>query len=211
MSQQNSPQSKNDRISQVLKMLQAGQPRDKIADQFGYSTWKSLDIYMRRHGFSWDGQKQLYTISIPAVPPEEESNLPSADINPAEVVRLFSMGILDSREIAKRTGFSGHKEMALYMLQHGYIWSATSLNYINPNSAPPQVDLAGNHAEDLQKTSELKIDHLEIGNGNICLEKYKTLLEFLWQSRDQLIKIIETTNTENQIQIYTIPVSYTHL
>jgi len=199
MSQQNSQKVKNERVCQVLKMLKEGQPRDKIADQFGYSTWKSLDIYMRRHGFSWDAQRHLYTLSIAEAPPKEESNSASTDINPEEIVRLFSIGILDSREIAKRTGFSGHKEMASYMLRHGYIWSATSLNYINPNPSPRNGDLETTSEDNLSKTREV------MGNTNVTLDKYISLLEFLWQSRDQLIKVIESMTTENRIRIYTIP------
>jgi hypothetical protein len=205
MSQQNSQQIKNDRISQVLKMLQEGQAREKIADQFGYSTWKSLDIYMRRHGFSWDSQRHLYTLSIPESSAKEESHLPSPDINPEDVVKLFSIGILDSREIAKRTGFSGHKEMATYMLRHGYKWSAASLNYINLNPSPTKAGFEENSEEDLIENREIQTDHFATVNGTLSIEKYKTLLEFLWQSREQLIKVIESMNTENKIRVYTVP------
>ncbi|KUO73698.1 MAG: hypothetical protein APF81_01985 [Desulfosporosinus sp. BRH_c37] len=204
MSQQNNQQVKNDRINQVLKMLKEGLPRDKIADQFGYSTWKSLDIYMRRHGFTWDSQGQLYTLALPETPPKEELTLPSIEINPEDVVKLFSIGILDSREIAKRTGFSGHKEMATYMLRHGYIWSAAALNYINPNPTTSKGDLEDS-VENLRETRDVQTDNFAMGNGTLAIEKYKTLLEFLWKSRDQLIKIIESMNTENKIRVYTVP------
>lgn len=205
MAQPNNQQVKNERINQVLRMLQAGQPRDKIADQFGYSTWKSLDIYMRRHGFTWDSHRQLYTKAAPEPPPQEELSMPNLEINPEDVVKLFSIGILDSREIAKRTGFSGHKEMATYMLRHGYIWSASSLNYINPNPAPLQVGLAGISEDDFPEIKEVQTDGYATHNGNLSIDKYKTLLEFLWQSRDQLIKVIESMKTEHKIQVYTLP------
>lgn len=133
-------QVKSDRISQVLKMLQEGQPRDKIADQFGYST----------------------------------------------------------------LGFSGHKEMATYMLRHGYIWSASSLNYINPNPAPTGVGLAVIE-KNLHDTSEVQTEHLAMATANLSFDKYKTLLDFLWQYRDQLIKVIESMNMENEMRVYTIP------
>jgi len=213
MAQQNSQASKNDRVKQILEMLLDGQPRDKIADQFGYSTWKSLDIYMRRRGYSWNSQRHVYvnTVSEPLV--KEEPSVLSADshqaevnptdINPEDVVRLFSIGILDAREIAKRTGFTGHKEMATYMLRHGYQWSSTSLNYINTNPAPPKLCLANITEESLIKTDEVYTSHAL--TGNVAIEKYLTLLEFLWQSRDNLIKIIESMNVEDKIQVYHVP------
>lgn len=214
MSQQSSQHVKHERVRQILELLQAGQARDKIADQFGYSTWKSLDIYMRRHGFSWNSQRHIYTNAESEAPLQEESSVSSADnnfrvnpadINPEEVVRLFGMGILDARDIAKRIGFSGHKEMANYMLRCGYVWSSASQNYINSNPPSPQTDLTSDATtlNSLHSGDELHKSHTATGNINI--DKYEPLLEFLWQSRDKLINFIESLNDGNKIPIYHIP------
>ena len=213
MSQQNSQRAKTERVSQILEMLLEGQPRDKIADQFGYSTWKSLDIYMRRHGFSWNNQTQIYTKTAPETPALEPLNCPNPDnnaaadsdpteINPEDVVRLFSFGILDARDIAKRAGFASHKEMATYMLRRGYIWSSVSSNYINSN--PHSEAFSDSSTEDILSETE-EVQTSPSLTGNASFEKYRTLLEFLWQSRDNLIKVIESMNVDDKIRVYHIP------
>jgi len=155
MSEQITQPAKNERVSRILEMLSEGKPRDKIADQFGYSTWKSLDIYMRRHGFSWDSQRQIYTQAVVEEPAKEEFKSPNVDVHPEDIVRLFNTGILGAREIAKKVGFLGHKEMATYMLRHGYVWSSTSLNYKNTNHSNSRYVLIAGRRIFLMKKSML--------------------------------------------------------
>ncbi|WP_088188283.1 hypothetical protein, partial [Desulfosporosinus sp. FKA] len=196
MSQRNRLCIKKERVDQILELLEAGQPREEIADQFGYSTWKSLDIYMRRHGFMWDSQNQIYTNSTLKATLKEPTALHGNDINPdsvadltfnpEEVVRLFSLGILDARDIAKRMGFSSHKEMAAYMLRRGYVWSPTTLNYIS--TAATQDKLTSDTTVAPKPSSETEPENISLNplSGNNNYDKYTSLLEFLWQSRDKL-------------------------
>lgn len=93
--------------------------------------------------------------------------------------------------------------MAAYMLRHGYIWPSSSLNYINKNPAPLKVSLESSADETLSKT--LKVHTSPSSTESMAIEKYLTLLEFLWQSRDNLIKVIESMNSENKVQVYHIP------
>lgn len=193
---------KQERVVQILEMLKAGQPRDKIADQFGYSNWKSLDIYMRRHGFSWDSQRHIYKKVLSENLSEKEMNSSFKanntldDVSPEDIIRLFNTGILDARDIAKRTGFPGHKEMAAYMRHKGYIWSSDTMNYINSNPSTNTEDA-------LPEQNQIHIDH-SFSEVRIN-DKYLSLLEFLWESRDRLIKIIEAKNDDSKIKIYNIP------
>lgn len=205
MSQQDYQQAKNERISTVLKMLKEGLPRQEIADQFGYSTWKSLDIYMRRHGFSWDAQRHIYTFTVPELPSEKEQviKIGSPSVNPDEIVRLFGMGLLDPREIAKKTGFTGHKEMAAYMLRNGYIWSSESHNYISSQAASSKGILPT--SADLNNDSNGTTLNLIGGSKLNSINKYISLLEFLWESREKLLKIIDSIKDENRIRIFNIP------
>ena len=202
---------KRERVSQILEMLQAGQPRERIADQFGYSTWKSLDIYMRRHGFTWDSRRQIYTNAESEATFKKPTRAPIAedgdltDVNPEEIIRLFSLGILDAREIAKKKGFSGHKEMAAYMLRRGYVWSSATSNYIDSNPYQEKAGLntcavvQNNPQESYQLHTVHSLSEVPVD------QKYITLLEFLWQSRDKLIKLLESMNTKDKIRVYTIP------
>lgn len=206
-------QTASDRVTEILDMLSAGQSRDTIANKFGYSTWKSLDIYMRRHGFTWDSHTQIYSKATPQSTAKESQNCPSMDmvalnsisedINPEDIVRLFNLGILDARDIAKRVGFTTHKEMAAYMFQQGYVWSPSALNYINSNPVSTKINLEDSTPNSLSGTEEA--DPVPSMKGNNSLEKYGTLLEFLWKYRDNLVKIIESMNGDKQIKVYHVP------
>lgn len=209
MSQGNCQRTNSERVSQILKMLQAGQPRDKIADQFGYSTWKSLDIYMRRRGFIWDSQHRIYTSGVPGAPSNEEltiqsvGNVNPADVAPEEIVRLFNLGIFDAREIAKRLGFSGHKEMANYMLRREYIWSSSSLNYVCTHPAPLKTCSGPEATDSLLRRNDV---HFDPSLAEVMTnDNYVTLLEFLWKSRDKLIKAIEFINDGDKTRVFHIP------
>lgn len=215
MSQQNRSCIKKERVDQILELLKAGRLREEIADQFGYSTWKSLDIYMRRHGFIWDGQNQIYTNSLLKTDLKDPSDLRSNDIspssiedltfNPEEVVRLFGLGILDARDIAKRVGFSSHKEMAAYMLRRGYVWSPTTLNYLNTNASEDKLNLDTNVASKTSSETEPEIINKNSVSESNTYDKYTSLLEFLWQSRDKLIKIVESMTEISNINVYHVP------
>lgn len=51
------------RVNATLKGLLEGKTREDLAQAFGLSNWKSLDMYMRRKGFAWEGNEKTY---IPA-------------------------------------------------------------------------------------------------------------------------------------------------
>ena len=53
----------DERVNTTLGGLMEGKTREVLAEGFGLGGWKSLDIYMRRKGFVWDGSNNTY---IPA-------------------------------------------------------------------------------------------------------------------------------------------------
>lgn len=112
----------------VLTKLMEGITREGIAKELGHKNYRTIDMYMRRHGYAWDGQKQLYVMKI------EENNFNSniednANGKIQRIITYFSMG-MDPMEIAKRLGFNDHKTMAAYMKAKDYIWSSTKSNYV---------------------------------------------------------------------------------
>ncbi|SHN79494.1 hypothetical protein [Desulfitobacterium chlororespirans] len=208
MSQLQNQQGKASRVNEILNKLRSGQSREAISVHYGYSTWKSLDMYMRRNGFTWDSQRRIYT-NAEAGSTEGPSSAGTdlTEINPAEIIRLFELGILDAREIAKKTGFPSHKDMAAFMRRRGYIWSSTESNYMDSNPSPQEQSLnsIGKNEDTLARVAaEHSRSSLSEGFPS---DKYITLLEFLWNSRDKLIKMIESIeeSESHKVQVYTIP------
>ena len=48
----------------VLSKLMEGNTRDDIAKMLGHKNYRSIDMYMRRNGYIWNSEKQLYVIKI---------------------------------------------------------------------------------------------------------------------------------------------------
>ena len=114
------------RAKEVIEALENGDSREELADRYDYSTWKSLDVYMRRKGFRYDSETENYYVpeeeAKEAVPIEDDSRV-------SLVVSLFSEGDLNSKEIASRLGFDDHRELSQFMSKKGYQWSAEDCNY----------------------------------------------------------------------------------
>lgn len=200
----------NDRVSQILRLLGEGKKREDIALSYHYSTWKSLDIYMRRHGFIWNPINNTYILnsttseaSVTVHEPIQEAD----KIKPEEIVRLFETGFLDAREIAQKTGFTDHKAMAAYMLQHNYVWSADLKNYVNNSTektAEANTDSVITDSVINEALVVQNIPGLNVGTAYLNIEKYASLLEFLWQNREKLLRILETMKVEEQVRIYNV-------
>ena len=116
-----------DRAKEVIEALESGSSREELAEKYDYSTWKSLDVYMRRKGFKYDTDKENYY-----VPEKETAKDPvpiEADSKVSLVISLFSEGNLKFKEIASRLGFADHRELSQFMAKKGYQWSAKDGNY----------------------------------------------------------------------------------
>lgn len=203
MSYSNDQVAQKERISLIIDQLSQGVPRDIIAEQFGYKNWKCLDTYMRRHGYYWDRIRKAYLGAERDTSSKSDSTRFDTKSSPDDIIRLFSIGLLDAKQIAGKMGFAGHKEMGEYMRSHGYIWSSNAMNYIlSPNSKSVDTPFKGSIDISL-------MDYNEIGSqskvSSFETEKYEMLLDFLWQSRDQLVKLIESYNASHHVNLYNIP------
>jgi hypothetical protein len=116
------------KVKEILERLDAGESREEIAADYDYSSWKSLDVYMRRKGFRYDGEGYVPD------EPEEKSIVPkNAGSKEALIISLFDSE-KDPRAIAKQTGFSDHRELADFMEKRGYSWSSSAENYLQTES-----------------------------------------------------------------------------
>ncbi len=110
----------------ILKNLMAGKTREEIAKSLNHKSFRTLDMYMRRHGYVWDGDKQTYVSKLSNGNKEEYI---SSSSKVDKILHLFKAGI-DPKEIAMRVGMRDHLAMADYMKSKGYMWSTKKQNYI---------------------------------------------------------------------------------
>ena len=116
------------KVNRVIKLLKEGQTREVIAKNMGYSTYKSLDMYLRRKNFYWDSKIKNYVPNINKSKSTRSNNIKSSS-KIEEIISLFKKE-LDAKFIAKTIGFSNHIELASYMSNNGYQWSIDKKNYV---------------------------------------------------------------------------------
>ena len=122
----------DDKVNLILDELESGKSRAKLAEEMGYSTWKSLDMYMRRRGFKFDGDNYISNQKND----KEDQGVILDEIGSKEilVISLLNNGNRDLKEIALKAGFSDYEELANYMEKRGFKWSSEKNNYVRKNN-----------------------------------------------------------------------------
>lgn len=128
----------------ILKSLLMGKTREELAEEFNHKNYRTLDMYMRRRGYVWDGNKQVY-ISKPSEAPKFEVTSSTSKVD--KVINLFNSGT-DPREIAKKVGMKDHRTMAMYMKDKGFIWSSERQNYVLLKGEQPSISIEAEEYED---------------------------------------------------------------
>lgn len=200
-----------DRINATIRGLIEGKTRDELAEEFGLASWKSLDIYMRRKGFSWDSDTNTYnpiTTKTDKLLKEVSSNIP---VKAEQIIRKFQQvgKDIDPRVIAKDMGFDDHREMAEYMEQKGLVWNSSEGNYIeklkissNGNATRDDVKISTtNKASPLNSRKEMELlqeDEIE------TLLQYLPLMKILSENKERLLDLLMPSSTGN-IPKYAVP------
>lgn len=128
----------------ILKSLLMGKTREELAEEFNHKNYRTLDMYMRRRGYVWDGNKQVY-ISKPSESPKFEVASSTSKVD--KIITLFNSGA-DPREIAKKVGMKDHRTMAMYMKDKGFIWSSERQNYVLLKGEQPSISIETEEYED---------------------------------------------------------------
>ena len=120
----------DERVNEIQADLSEGKTREQIAQKYNYTHWKNLDIYMRRRGFAWDGENKIYIPASTKMDSLKKKYEITANGKSGLIISLFSNSPADAREIAVKTGFKDHREMAAYMESKGFVWSPEKKNYV---------------------------------------------------------------------------------
>lgn len=185
----------DEKVETILKGLAEGKTRDQIATEFGNSNWKSVDMYMRRRGYSWDSQKQTYVFEFVV----EEASPHMKDTSKAgKVIYYLEKDDVDPKNLAIRLGFKDHRDMAEYMKAKGYEWQSEVNNYRKQtgwveqptstvtNGMPPVPPVPANYS--------LPLD----------LQNYLPLLQLLDEHKEQLVELLQPVENA-QIPRYLVP------
>lgn len=189
------------RVQEIIRGLTEGKNREDIAKSFGYSGWRSADMYMRRHGFVWE--KQNY---VPATTKVDEL-LRSADTTAppkaALVISLLTEGTPDPRAVSRQVGFTDHREMADYMKRKGYVWSSEKGNY---------VEFAGEVTEEAGEVSEPWMNEAQVTTmPNVRLSEpsdladYLPLLEMLARNKERLLDLLMPASETGMVPHFAVP------
>ncbi len=190
------------RVKASLKGLAEGRSREDLAHEFGLSSWKSLDIYMRRKGFTWDNTNGTYIPIITSVDKVMQDVISSVPVKAEQIVKSFEQDDADPRTIAKEMGFDSHREMAEYMERKGLHWDSAKENYFGDcaslNVLPEQIPnvvldseqpfIVPNKAEGLSEDLNL----------------YLPLLRTLQQNWDRVMELLMPT-ADGHIPKYAVP------
>jgi hypothetical protein len=182
----------------ILKNLMEGKTRDMIAAQLSHKSYRTLDMYMRRHGYTWDSSKQIY-IKKPdgEIPPSYYD--PSATHKVQRILSLFQAGI-DPREVAKRVGMKDHRTVANYMKSKGYMWITEKQNYIllkgEQKQQDPDIELKTNLQTTVEKnTQEENLFDLSQLPSTERLERLLPMLEMMDRNKEKLAELLSISET----------------
>jgi hypothetical protein len=119
----------DDKVNYILRSLAAGITREQLAEEYGHSGFRAIDMYMRRRNFRWSSIEQNY---VPVGSKLGTRQLIGENIHPGKVSRIldaFSKG-MDPKTVANEFGFKDHQDLADYMTKKGYEWSNEDGNYV---------------------------------------------------------------------------------
>lgn len=187
----------DDKVKKILELLAEGFSREDVAEQFRYSTYRSMDSFMNRKNFLWDKRKGNY---VPAdafkAPLETMVNFPSDKVR--RVVMELNKEGADLKEVALKVGFENHFEMARYMKSKGFVWSQEAGNYLSTSPTMPKEEENVATAS----TSATLEGSISIGNGGE--EQYLLLLEWLASNKDGLQSLLGASVASGKIPRFTL-------
>lgn len=191
-----------EKLDYIFSELDKGVDREELAVRLGYKTYKSMDMFVRRQGYTWDRRVGRYLL------PEERNSgrysqaIPTTQGKVGEILTLFAKGDLDVREVAQKVGFTGHRELALYMKTKGYQWDANLGNYLIEEELVESEVQAGSKTTEVTQTSQITTHQIQ------AQDNYQELLAYLLQKEQLLRKILEQREAEESegiIPRYAVP------
>jgi len=180
----------------------------------GYTNYRSLDMYMRRHNFAWDRERQNYVPTYTRLKDEDLNLTLVSSSKVAQILSMFGKDSADSKTIAKRLGFTDYRELATYMTTKGYEWSIETSNYVkasgsvddNVNDSEIDFQSIGTEKSDLELSASTSSTHsASTQSGTTGLDRFLPILEMMERNRDRLIDLLIPASDSGQVPRYVVP------
>lgn len=182
----------DERTHLIIKKLASGMSREEIAKELAHSTYKSLDVFMRRKGYRYDSHVNNY------VPQVEGKAVSTTNTKATRVIELLALNSDDPRLVCHKLGFSDMQELGSYMGTKGYQWSTELNNYQRGNQTPKPSQ------RELAEETPLSTATEELGIEQTELASYLDILNLLKHNEERLTELLIPYGKGGSIPRYTI-------
>ena len=193
----------DEKLQILLDSLESGETRESLAERLGYQSIKSLDSFLRRRDYVWDRHQQKYvpkpaSSSTPAVSDELPQRPPE---RVAKVLALWNAPGAEARSVAKLAGFSDHREMAMYMAAHHYVWSGEMNTYVRKQGQGASPFDPGSIHDEISDAAKASTEP----TTEPTLSEYESLLRWLSHRKDELRSLLTVSNDPQFLPRYLVP------
>ncbi len=112
----------------INQQLLSGASREQLAKLYGHKSWKTVDMFMRRKNYTWNGDKQVYEINAKRPRNDDFDEGQAEPKRVRQILKSFKEG-KDAKKIASELGFKNHLVLAEFMRGKGYQWDHKTLSY----------------------------------------------------------------------------------
>jgi len=183
----------DERIHLILTKLAGGLSRETLAEELKYTTYKSLDMYMRRKGYRFEPHLKNY------VPQVEELVAPVSYSKASRIIELLSDTPEEPLLVCRKFGFKDMKELGSYMAMKGYQWNTKQNNY---KRKPQAFSTTKKESfEDLTQPFPSQGVH---GEEDTAIAPYLSLLNILKHNEERLTELLNPFGKGGSIPRYTI-------
>lgn len=174
----------------ILKRLMQGISREEIALELNHKSYRTLDMYMRRRGYTWNSEKNIYETRVEENNNNNKFEELSSTFKVKKIISYLDQG-MDPKEVTKKVGLKDHRSMAEYMKSKGYAWSPRHENYILVKGKVDDYD------DDIEQPfMEDNIDNEEYNNDDKTkIRKLIPMLDMIYKNQDKLIELLAINNS----------------
>ena len=203
----------DEKVKYVLEQLKKGNSRAEIADDLDYSSYKSMDMYLRRKNFRWNADEEIYEPKHTSTGTRSVKNF-NSDSKAELIIQLMESEDQDPKKVAQQVGFNDHLKLAKFMERKGYTWSSDRRNYIKKQAAEVS-ESESKEDDDTSQTeepepAEPQTQHSKLENQMLLAKKiarYEPMLDYLEENWEQLEALVEQegNGSDGEIPRYAVP------
>jgi len=196
------------RVDEIIQGLAEGLSRDELAEMFGHTNYKSVDMYMRRRNFTWESTKQTYVPKLPTVQEYKSKTMPNSKAS--IVIEMMKEPNFEIEVVCKKAGFKDHRELAEYMTAKGYQWSPDDKNYIKKSGKVDRIEPQNQEVMviPVHEVMDERVETTELQVNDELMHQFKSylpLFEMLNKNKERLLELVMPMGQSDTIPRYIIP------